>query len=211
MDKKCWSNVLKAGAAWPMVKRRGTPAVSPYPADQRSVPGAPFRVALSPEQTATAWLNAERSALTAERGRLEQALLFLETCAQCITEARDASLLDVEQQLMDLVMKVATQVIHDEVTQRPELIRFQVQAALSRVKEDGMMTVRVHPLMLEILREGSPDIVASLGATARLHFEPDPSIAAGGCIVETAQQIVDARIASQLARISTSLKQDLAK
>jgi flagellar assembly protein FliH len=202
--------VLKAGAAWPMVKRRGS-AVSEFPADQRSVPGAPFRVALSPEQTATAWLNAERIALTAERGRLEQALLFLETCAQCITDAREASLLDVEQQLMDLVMKVATQVIHDEVTQRPELIRFQVQAALSRVKEDGMMTVRVHPLMLDILREGSPDIMASLGATARLHFEPDPSIAAGGCMVETTQQIVDARIASQLARISTSLKQDLTK
>ena len=209
MDRKCWSNVLKAGAAWPMVKRRGAPAVSPYPADQRSVPGAPFRVALSPEQTAAAWLNAERIALTAERGRLERALLFLETCAQCVTDARDASLLDVEQQLMDLVMKVATQVIHDEVTQRPELIRFQVQAALSRVKEDGMMTVRVHPLMLDIVREASRDITAAVGRTARLHFEPDPSIAAGGCIVETTHQIVDARIASQLTRISTALKQDL--
>ena len=211
MDKKCWSNVLKAGAAWPMVKKRGVPAVSPFPADQRSAPGAPFRVALSPEQTAAAWLNAERSAVTAERGRLEQALLFVETCAKYISDARDALLLDVEQQLMDLVMKVATQVIHDEITQRPELIRFQVQAALSRVKEDGMMTVRVHPLMLEILRDGSPDIMASLGTTARLHFEPDPTIAAGGCIVETTQQIVDARIASQLARISTALKQDLDK
>ena len=209
MDKKCWSNVLKAGAAWPMVKRRGAAAVSPFPADQRSAPGAPFRVALSPEQTATAWLNAERGALTAERGRLERALLFLETCAQCVTDARDACLLDVEQQLMDLVMKVATQVIHDEVTQRPELIRFQVQAALSRVKEDGMMTVRVHPLMLDIVRDASRDITAAVGRTARLHFEPDPSIAAGGCIVETTHQIVDARIASQLTRISTGLKQDL--
>jgi type III secretion protein L len=81
-----------------------------------------------------------------------------------------------------------------------------VQTAILRVKEDGMMTVRVHPLMLETLRDASSHILVTLGPAARLHFEPDPSIAPGGCIVETTQQIVDARISSQLARISTALK-----
>ena len=203
MDKKCWSNVLKAGAAWPMVSG------SLPPAALRSGAGVLPRLGLSLEQAAVERLEAEQAALAVERTRLEQAASFLETCAQCITDAREAALQDVEQQLMDLVMKVATQVIHDEVTQRPELIRFQVQAALSRVKEDGMMTVRVHPLMLDIVRDASQDITASVGRTARLHFEPDPSIAAGGCMVETTHQIVDARIASQLTRISTALKQDL--
>jgi flagellar assembly protein FliH len=153
-------------------------------------------------------LDAEREALAAERSRLEQASLFLETCAKCITDARETVLADVEQQLVDLVMQIATQVIHDEVTQRPELITFQVQTAILRVKEDGMMTVRVNPLMLETLREASSHILVTLGPAARLHFEPDASIAPGGCIVETTQQIVDARIASQLARISTALKPD---
>jgi flagellar assembly protein FliH len=208
VDKKCWSNVLKAGAAWPMVKRR--PAASSLPpAGLRSGAGALPRLGLSLEQAAVERLEAEQAAVALEHLRLEQAASFLETCAQCITDTREALLQDVEQHLMDLVMKVATQVIHDEVTQRPELIRFQVQAALARVKEDGMMTVRVHPLMLDIVRDASRDITASVGRTARLHFEPDPSIAAGGCMVETTHQIVDARIASQLTRISTALKQDL--
>ncbi len=205
MDKRCWSNVLKAGASWPMVKRR---PVLPPSAGHRSTPDAPFRIGITSEQTATDRLDVERAALAAERGRLDQASLFLETCAQCITDAREAVLADVEQQLVDLVLQIATQVIHDEVTQRPELITFQVQTAILRVKEDGMMTVRVHPLMLEILREASNQILVTLGPAARLHFEPDPSIAPGGCIVETTQQIVDARISSQLARISTALKTD---
>jgi flagellar assembly protein FliH len=205
VDKKCWSNVLKAGVAWPMVKRR--PLISPT-AGTRSTPDAPFRMGLTPEQIATARLDTERAALEAERSRLQEASLFLETCAQCITDARETVLAGIEQQLVDLVLQIATQVIHDEVTQRPELITFQVQTAILRVKEDGMMTVRVHPLMLETLRAASSHILVTLGPAARLHFEPDLSIAPGGCVVETTQQIVDARIASQLARISTALKPD---
>lgn len=177
-------------------------------AGSRSAPGV-SRVALSPEQTAVAKLESERAALASERTRLEQAASFLETCARCLTETRDAVLLEVQQELVDLVLKVVMQVIHDEVTQRPELIIFQVEKALARVKEDSMMTVRVHPLMLDILRQATPRILESLSPTARVHFEPDSSIAPGGCLVESAQQIVDARIATQLARIGTALKQDL--
>ena len=207
MDRRSWSNVLKAGAPWPMDKWRALGSGSTSSAGSRSLPGV-SRLTLSPEQAASARLEAERVALVAERIRLEQATLLLETCARCLTEAREAVLSDVQQELLDLVLKVAMQVIHDEVTQRPELITFQVQTALAHVKEDGIMTVRVHPLMLDILREASPRLLESLGPTVRLHFDPDPSIAPGGCLVETSQQIVDARIASQLARIGTALKQD---
>ena len=199
MVKRCWSNVLKAAAPLPMEKGRAM-------GSGRSSPGV-SRITLSPEQAATARLEAERGALAAERTRIEQAASFLETCARCLTETRDAVLLDVQQELVDLVLKVAMQVIHDEVAQRPEVITLQVEKALARVKEDSMMTVRVHPSMLDILRQASPRILESLGPTARLHFEPDSSIAPGGCMVETSQQIVDARIATQLDRIGTALKQ----
>jgi len=206
VDRRCWSNVLKAGAPWPTEKGRVTGSGSMSSAGPRSSPGV-SRITLSPEQAASTRLEAERAALAAERTRIEQAASFLETCARCLTEVRDAVLLDVQQELVDLVLKVAMQVIHDEVAQRPEVVILQVEKALARVKEDSMMTVRVHPSMLDILRQASPRILESLGPTARLHFEPDSSIAPGGCMVETSQQIVDARIATQLARIGTALKQ----
>ena len=202
MDKRSWSKVLKAGTAWPIEKWRGGAGGAP-------AKGAGPRIMLSPEQAAAARLEAERAALAAARQRLEQAAAFLETCGKCLGGARDAVLQDVEKELVDLVLKVATQVIHDEVTQRPELITFQVETALARVKEDGLITVRLHPLLLEVVREAGPRLLESLRTTARLHFEPDPSIAPGGCVVETSQQIVDARIGSQIARIGAALKQDI--
>ena len=167
MDRRSWSNVLKAGAPWPMEKWRAMGSGSTSSAAPRSAPGV-SRITLSPEQAASARLEAERVALVAERIRLEQATLLLETCARCLTEAREAVLSDVQQELLDLVLKVAMQVIHDEVAQRPEVITLQVEKALARVKEDSMMTVRVHPSMLDILRQASPRIVESLGPPARV-------------------------------------------
>ena len=206
MDKKSWSKVLKAGTTASLQKWRvGAPGTSPVGG---SKPGVP-RMAVSPELAAAARLEAERAALASQRTRLEEAAAFLETCAKCLTGAREAVLEGVERDLVDLVLKVAAQVIHDEVTQRPELITFQVESALVRTKEDSMITVRLHPLMLETVREVAPRLLEPLGSTVRLHFEPDPSIAPGGCIVETSQQIVDARIGNQISRIGAALKQSI--
>jgi type III secretion protein L len=206
VERRCWSNVLKAGGApWP-IEKWGAMSRS---ASAGASGHTPARLAVTPEQAAVLRLEAERAALAVERARLEQAAACLEKCAQTLTEAQDAVLQGVEKNLMELVLKVATQVIHDEVTQNPELITNQVLAALAHVKEDGAVTVRIHPQMLDILRGTSPRLLESLGPAARLHFEPDLSIAPGGCILETPQQIVDARIENQLARIATSLKQDL--
>ena len=108
-----------------MEKWRAMGTGSTSSAGPRSSPGL-SRITLSPEQAASARLEAERAALVAERIRLEQATLLLESCARCLTEAREAVLLDVQQELLELVLKVAMQVIHDEVAQRPELITFQV-------------------------------------------------------------------------------------
>jgi type III secretion protein L len=206
VDKKSWSKVLKAGTTASLQKWRvGAPGTAPVGGAKPGVP----RMAVSPELAAAARLEAERAALASQRTRLEEAAAFLETCAKCLTGAREAVLEGVERDLVDLVLKVAAQVIHDEVTQRPELITFQVESALVRTKEDSMITVRLHPLMLETVREVAPRLLEPLGSTVRLHFEPDPSIAPGGCIVETSQQIVDARIGNQISRIGAALKQSI--
>ena len=54
--------------------------------------------------------------------------------------------------------------------------------------------------------EARPHLLKSLEDAARLRFDPDPSLAPGGCIVETAQRIVDADIETQLHRIGAALQ-----
>jgi flagellar assembly protein FliH len=181
----------------------------PLPAEGLERTGASSRLTPPFEQTATARLESERSAVAAERARLEQAASLLEACVDGLTAARADILQGAEQELVELALKIATQVLHDEVTQRPEIIVCQAENALAKIKEEGMITIRVHPLMLNALRDACPRLLAALGPAARLHFEPDLSISPGGCLVETQHQILDARFSSQIARIGLALKQYL--
>jgi flagellar assembly protein FliH len=140
---------------------------------------------------------------------VEQAGTFLQACAEGLAAAREEVLRGMEADLMTCAVAIARRVIHEEVTQRPELITYQVQAALARVREDGTVVVRVHPTTLNALMEARPHLLNSLEDAARLRFEPDDSLAPGGCIVETAQRIVDASIETQLNRIGAALQKGL--
>ena len=218
MDKKCSSRVLKAvpavpvgrqGAAEPSKSIRSAQGHGPsrtYPAVAGKA--ANWTPAPDPTAVAVAKLEAERTALAAERTCLAQAGTFLQACASALTSARDEVLTSAEHELVDLVLKIARLVIQDEVTQRPELIASQVQAALTRVKEDGVIIVRVHPQMMGSLREAAPRLIAP---GSRLHFEPDASVEPGGCLVETPQRLVDARLAGQMAVIDGALRRELSE
>lgn len=218
MDKKCSSRVLKAvpavsvgspGAAEPSKNVRSAQGHWPsrtYPAAAGKA--ASRTAAPDPIAVAVAALEAERAALAAERTCLAQAGAFLQACASALASARDEVLTSAEHELVDLVLKIARLVIQDEVTQRPELIASQVQAALTRVKEDGVIMVRVHPRMMGALRDAAPRLIAP---GSRLHFEPDASVEPGGCLVETSQRIVDARLAGQMAVIEGALRRELSE
>ena len=215
MDKKCSSRVLKAvpaaPASRPVAAAPSQSASGRWPS--RTYPAAAGQAASrmaapDPVAVATAALDAERAALAAERARMEQAGVFLQTCASALAAARDDVLAGAEHELLDLVMKIARLVIQEEVTQRPELIVSQVQSALTRVKEDGVVIVRVHPRMMDPLREAAPRLIAT---GSRLHFESDASIEPGGCLVETPQRIVDARLAGQMAVIDGALRREVSE
>jgi|GEM_PF-4293256 len=211
MDKKYWSNVLKAfpGAMAPPTQARRAPGSwSPrtYPAAAGQV--TPQTSAPDPTIAALAGLEVERKALAAERTDLEQTSLLLQTCLAEIAARRAAWCRQDGEDLVGLIVKIAAVVIHDEVTQRPDVIASQVKAALMRVKEDGLLTLRVHPRTVESLRAAMPSLLTS---ERRLHIEPDASIEPGGCLVETPQRIVDARLDVQLALVAGALRRELSE
>lgn len=198
---KRWSRVLKRAVGEPPLQALPMPNVG-------GPPRVPHAVASRPQDSPGERLEAERVGLAAERARVEQAGAFLQACAERLAAAREDVLRGMEEDLMTCAVAIARRVIHDEVTQRPEVITYQVQAALARVREDGTVVVRVHPTTLNALMEARPHLLNSLEDAARLRFEPDASLAPGGCIVETAQRIVDASIETQLNRIGAALKKE---
>lgn len=201
MDRRCWSRVLKLSSGAGPVRALPLPSVAP------SGPGISAALGPGSSGSAAAALERERLALNAERVRLQQVITLLQSSVEKLAAARQEVLRGAEEEILELSLQVARRVIHDEVTHRPELIGPQVQAALARVRESGAVTVRVHPSALPILQESAGALFESLESAAKLHFEPDASVEPGGCLVETPQRIVDARVESQLNKIGQALKQ----
>lgn len=214
MDKKCSSRVLKPlpgarPAAGGPARAKAGPADTPTswvlrafagqagPAGSRAAHGARE----TDQQAAAAGLEAERAALAAERARLEHARGLLQSCADSLGASRKDVLQQAEAELAELSIQIAALVIHEEIGRRPELIVKQVEAALARIRESGTITIRIHPSALKVIQEHSWRVTETLDPATRLHFEPDASIVPGGCLVETVQRIVDARIETQLGRI----------
>lgn len=198
MAKKNWSNVLKASPESAPVRALLPPAGTANSAFQPCNALGNVSPAAAPAR--------KRSDLEAERARLEQAGAVLQGCAEKLAAARGDLLNGVEEDLVSLVLNIARSVIHSELTQHPELITAQVETALARVRDDGSITVRVHPSALGFLHEARSRLLESLSDAGRLHFEPDASLAPDGCVVESNYRIVDARVESQLGQIEEGLR-----
>lgn len=106
-----------------------------------------------------------------------------------------------ERDLLRLALEIARKVVHRETTMDPEIAVTLVRVALSRLHSRVVARVRLHP--------EDRDYVASrtdrFSAVSSLELVADPSIARGGCLVETDMGDVDARIERQFAEIERGL------
>lgn len=106
------------------------------------------------------------------------------------------------QQVLDLAVEIARQVVRHEVAQVHESLLPLVREAVAQlIEQHSRPRVHLHPADHAL-------IVAELQADASLagcHFLADPAVARGGCRVETPQSLIDASLATRWARAIATL------
>jgi flagellar assembly protein FliH len=112
----------------------------------------------------------------------------------------------IEQDVASLAFGIAQKVLREAVTERPELVLTQVQAALGHVPEGGLIKICVHPLDLPLLEPARQALCQRADRSLTIKFEADASIARGGCLVHTPSRLVDATLETQLLRIGEALR-----
>jgi flagellar biosynthesis/type III secretory pathway protein FliH len=141
--------------------------------------------------------------------RLDRQNELLAMLVREIQTSLAAWLQDAEEPIVALALAVAQKVLHGHHEGLKGAIVEQTRQALARIRAIGPVTVRVHPedaAILDPLREA---FAARCEGLSLLQIEPDARISRGGCLVETPEQVVDARIETQLARIAEALKQQM--
>jgi flagellar assembly protein FliH len=134
------------------------------------------------------------SLMNEARELLEQAYLSKE---RVIAEA--------ETFLVELSCSIAEKMVSRRLADDPEFAVTLFAEALSRRKEQGVITLCVAPAQFSFVQAAKDELSLVLDSQAELQIVPDPSVGEGGCIVRSSFGSIDARIDTQLSAIRAEL------
>lgn len=110
--------------------------------------------------------------------------------------------------ILEISIDIAQKIIKKEITQDPQMILDKITEILKTLsKEETKINLKVNPSQVSILKQSIPDILSDAGLDARIIIVPDETITEGGCVVTTANGIIDATIESQISIIKEALKE----
>jgi type III secretion protein L len=161
----------------------------------------------------------EQAAQLLEEARLESEKVLADSLEQgyaagldkwndALAEAwkqREDFLAQNEAELLKLAVAIARRVIGESVKADADVVLQVAKEALRSVRSERKVTIKVNPSDEANLRLKS-ETLKMLGAeVGELVIVGNPSIAAGGCVVESDLGIIDAQIDTQLASIEDAL------
>jgi type III secretion protein L len=110
-----------------------------------------------------------------------------------------------EAELVKLAISIAEKIVGRTVETEPGIVLRCVREALQSVRNDRKITIRVNPDDEPVLREHTNSLKMLGNVVGNLVIAVNPSIAVGGCIVESEIGVIDAQISTQLASIERAL------
>lgn len=145
----------------------------------------------------------------AGRERFEASLAH---CAEALNAAADsiqrshAEFIDaLEPQVVALVKLMATRVIEAELKTGPEAIQHMARRALSKLAGQFAVTLLVHPDDLAALKVHEVALLDSVAGVDSLHIQVSDTVEPGGCIAQSAEMEVDARLETLLNQVLDAL------
>ena len=110
-----------------------------------------------------------------------------------------------ERELLELALGVARKVVQQELAERPEIWLGMIRAAVKRAVDRERITLRVPPPLMAFLRGSLAALRASLEDVKDLELVEDPSLPAGGCVIESRLGEVDIGVETRLERCERAL------
>ncbi len=89
--------------------------------------------------------------------------------------------------------------------QQPALGRTVIREALELAAGQPHIELHLHPDDLALLEQCGETAEGLLAPVGKAKFVPDERLSRGGCLIETQHGVIDARLETQLARITQEL------
>ncbi len=147
----------------------------------------------------------------AEQIRQEQHQILLDANANAertIAEARESCrdyVIGAENTIADMVMRIADKVLPQHFIDVPQLILPLVREAISKVKDQPHVLVRVAPEAYELVMMARSEFQSQLEGNATLEVKSDETLKSGDCVLESPNGLVDAGLATQLELVKQAI------
>lgn len=142
---------------------------------------------------------------------LNEPLQALANALEDISGLRATLLKENAGDMLKLIMAIAEQVIHCEVSIKEDVILATLDGALDAAIESDEYHIKINPDDFTVVTEKKPELVASITGLKNITLETDQKIIRGGCLIESDLGQVDATIDGRLDEIRHHLANSLEK
>ncbi len=130
---------------------------------------------------------------------------LLQKAGEVLQQERQAFLDSLESQIVQLSFAIARRILQREAQLSPEVVQTTARAALEQVLDQEHVVLHVNLADLETIRGERGTLLDDFDGIQRLDVVPDESVESGGCVAESDQLHVDARLEAQLEQILDTL------
>jgi len=132
-------------------------------------------------------------------------LARLESLSAALQVERSEFFARIEPELVRLAVSIAEKVVQRELELRPETVLDLIRSGMKRVRDREVLRVSVNPRDVERVKEARDDLVSAVDGVRKLEVIEDRRVDPGGCVIESPNGTLDARISTQLDEISRVL------
>jgi flagellar assembly protein FliH len=154
----------------------------------------------------------QAEALAATDAQLKDLTARWSQTLELLHQHMPAHIADARTDLIRLALHIAARITHQEARRNRHVAPAIVEEALRMVAggtgapgTGRRVTLHVHPQEVDALQKYVPELLSKIRSIEDVQIRPDESLSPGGCILRCGAGEIDARIETQLDRISDEL------
>ena len=118
---------------------------------------------------------------------------------------KDELYIKIENDVVEISVMIAKKIIGDIAEEDRDIVVNIAKEAIKRASDREVLRIRVAPVDYDALNKKRSELLQCIDGIKSLIFEADESVQPGGCLIETNQGEIDARIESQIKVIKGAL------
>ena len=140
---------------------------------------------------------------------VRQALARLEALHDELAAQRSRIVREAEELVVGVAVELGRRITGIQAETDPKVLARVMRGALESLAGSGAITVRVHPDDLELARRFAAHWTEKVEKSALLAVRPGEHVGRGGCMIEGAEENIDARLEAQFEVLDAALRQAL--